>query len=227
MVTCPFGGCVVDYRVEPCSSRYEGPVGAVFGDDSRSVMTLIDEFSQTMRAYFLQDDGEAISCFVAGKTKVEKQTGERVTRLRGNNGMERGYGAFVCNTISIVFHRTDALKSPQRGCTAERIVGVLCGLQSTVSHGDLGHVEWAGALDTAGFMASGSPSRAIGCRTPIEMWSGSLVDFSHRMRVSGCSTWVRVRDGQHKLGTGPCVCHEYASGTIGCGAVMECFQRLG
>src|SRR5256886_16499211 len=92
MVICPLGGCVVDYRVEPCSSRYEFPVEAVFRDDSRSVMTLIDEFSQTMWAYFLQDYGEALSCFVAGKTKVEKQTSERVTRLRGNNGIERGYG---------------------------------------------------------------------------------------------------------------------------------------
>ena len=153
---------MVDYRVEPCSSRYEDPVGAVSEDDSRSVMTLIDEFSQTMWAYFLQDDEEALSCFVAGKTKVEKQTSERVTRLRGNNGMERSYGVFVCSTMSIVFHRTDALKSPQRGCTAECIVGVLCGLQSTVSHDDLGHVEWAGALDTTGFMASGSPSRLLG-----------------------------------------------------------------
>src|SRR3954471_23599724 len=137
-----------------------------------------------MWAYFLQDDREALSCFVAGKTKVEKQTGERITRLRGNNEMERGYGAFVCSTMSIVFHRTNALKSPQRGSTTERIDGVLCGLQSTVSHDDLGYVEWAGALDTTGFMASGSPSRAIGCRTPIEMWSKSLADLSHWMRVS-------------------------------------------
>src|SRR4051812_22963050 len=129
--------------------------------------------------------------------------------------MESGYGAFVCSTKSIVFYRMDALKPPQQGCTEERIDGVLCdGLQSTVSHGDLGHVQWAGALDTAGFMASGSPSSAIGCRTRIEMWSGSHADFSHRMRVSGCSTWIRVRDGQHGLGTGPCVCHEYASRTI-------------
>ena len=125
-------------------------------------MTLIDEFSQTVGAYSLQDDEEALSCFVARKMKVEKQIGERVTRLRGNNGMERSYGVFVCSTMSIVFHRTDALKSPQRGCTAECIVGVLCGLQSTVSHDDLGHVEWAGALDTTGFMASGSPSRLLG-----------------------------------------------------------------
>src|SRR4051812_13235920 len=104
MVTCPFGGCVVDYRVEPCSSRYEGLIGAVSGDDSRSVMTLFDEFSQMMWAYFLQDDREALSCFVEGKTKVEKHTGERVTCLRGNNGKERGYGVFVYSTISIVFH---------------------------------------------------------------------------------------------------------------------------
>src|SRR3954471_1315114 len=110
MVTCPLGGCVVDYRVELCSSRCEGPVGAVFGDDSRSVMTLIGEFSQMMWAYFLQDDGEALSCFVAGKTKVEKQTGERGTRFQGNNGMERGYGAFVCSTMSIVFHPHGCIK---------------------------------------------------------------------------------------------------------------------
>src|SRR3954464_7126080 len=99
---------------------------------------------------------------------------------------------FACITMSIVFHRTDALKSTQRGCTAERIDGVLCGLQSTVSHDNLGHVEWTRAMDTTGFMACGSPSRAIGCRTPIEMWSGSLADFSHWMRVPRCSTWIRV-----------------------------------
>ena len=48
-----------------------GPVGAVFRDDSRVVMTLIDELSQTVWAYLLQDDGEAFSCFVAWKTRIE------------------------------------------------------------------------------------------------------------------------------------------------------------
>ena len=49
-------------------------------------MTLINEFSQMMWVYFLQNDGKALSCFVAGKTKVEKQTGERVMRLRATIG---------------------------------------------------------------------------------------------------------------------------------------------
>src|SRR3954468_19344127 len=100
------------------------------------------------------------------------------------------------STMSIMFHRTDALKPPQRGSMVERIDGVLCdGSHSTVSHDNLEHVFGAGALDTAGFMASGSPSRSIGCRASFEMWSGFLVDIES----FGGLTWVRVRDGHHGL----------------------------
>src|SRR5204863_5736604 len=41
--------------------------------------------------------------------------------------------------------------------------------------------------------------------------AGSHVGDSHWMREFGCPKWVRVRDGQRELGTGPCVYLRYAS----------------
>src|SRR4051794_23461582 len=77
-----------------------------------------------------------------------------------------------------------------------------------MSHDDLGHVLWAGALDTSCFMASGSPSRAIGCRASFEMWSGSLVDIGS----FGGPTWVCERGGHRGLWTRPCALLRCAAG---------------
>src|SRR4051812_12947218 len=46
---------------------------------------------------------------------------------------------------------------------------------------------------------------------PFAGLAGSHVDDSHWMREFGCPKQVRVRDGQCRLGTGPCVYLGYAS----------------
>src|SRR3954463_3307137 len=68
------------------------------------------------------------------------------------------------------------------------------------------------ALDPACFLGDRSPSNAIECRTSFVGLAGSFVDDSHWMREFGSPKWVRVRDGQLELGTGPCVFLGYASG---------------
>src|SRR3954463_11972919 len=104
-----------------------GPFGVALEDGSRYVMTMIDDYSWVIWACFLRTDREALLTFVAWKTMVE-QAGRNLSCLRAGNGLEVCQGAFVifCSTIGIVYHRTDAWKSPQPRGTAERTNEVPC-----------------------------------------------------------------------------------------------------
>ena len=99
-----------------------GPFRVALEDGSRYMMTLIDDYSRVMWACFLRTDREALPTFVAWKTIVEKQAEKKVNRLRAGNGLEVCQGALVifCSIVGIVYHRTDAWKSPQLRSTAER-----------------------------------------------------------------------------------------------------------
>ena len=111
-----------------------------------------------------------------------------------------------CSTVGIMYHRTDAWKSPQPRSTAERTNEVPCDR----ARGVLSQYG-AEALEPACFLGDRSPSYAIECRASFAGLAGSHVDDSHWMREFGCPKRVRVRDGQRELGTGPCVYLGYAS----------------
>src|SRR3954465_7008096 len=172
------------------------------------MLTLIDDYSRMMWACFLRTDRVALPIFVAWKTMVEKQAGKNLSRLRAGNGLDVCQGAFVIfySTVGIVYHRTDAWKSPQPRGTAERTNELPCDRAR-----DMLSQLGAEALDPACFLGNRSPSKAIECRTSFAGLAGSYVDYSHWMREFGCPKWVRVRDGQRELGTGPCVYLGYAS----------------
>src|SRR4051812_26866163 len=91
-------------------------------------MTLIEDYSRMMWACFLRTDWEALPTFVAWKTIVEKQVRRNVNRLRAGNGLEVCQGGFVifCSIVGIVYHHTDAWKSPQPRGTAECTNEVSC-----------------------------------------------------------------------------------------------------
>src|SRR4051812_9786720 len=104
-----------------------GPFGVALEDGSKYVMTLIDDYSRVMWACFLKTGREALPIFVAWKTMVE-QAGRNLSRLRAGIGLEVCQGTFVIfwSTVGIVYHRTDAWRSPQPRGTAERTNEVPC-----------------------------------------------------------------------------------------------------
>src|SRR5436189_3370791 len=185
-----------------------GPFGVALEDGSRYLLTLIDGYSRVMWACFLRTDLEALPTFAAWETEVQKQAERNPIRLRAGNGLDVCQGAFVifCSTGGIVYHHTDAWKSPQPRSTAERTNEVPCDR----ARGVLSQYG-AEALEPACFLGDRSPSYAIQCRASFTGLVGSHVGDSHWMREFGCPKRVRVRDGQHELGTEPCVYLGYAS----------------
>src|SRR4051812_45305389 len=179
-----------------------GPFGVALEDGLRYLLTSIDDYSRVMWACFLRTDLEALPTFAAWETEVQKQAGRNPIRLRAGNGLDICQGAFeiFCSTVGIVYHRTDAWKSPQPRGTAERTNEVPC----DKARGMLSQYG-AEALEPACFLGDRSPSYTIECRASFAGLVGSHVGDSHWMREFGCPKWVRAQDENRELGTGPCV----------------------
>ena len=179
-----YGGTMVrpTMELEYVHADLWGPFGVALEDGSRYLLTLIDGYSRVMWACFLRTDLEALPTFAAWETEVQKQAGRNPIRLRAGNGLEVCQGAFeiFCSTGGIVYHHTDAWKSPQPRSTAERTKEVPCDR----ARGMLS--QWAEALEPACFLGDRSPSYATECRTSFGGLAGSHVDDSHWMREFGC-----------------------------------------
>ena len=54
---------------------------------------------------------------------------------------------------------------------------------------------WAEALNTTCYFVNRSPSTTIECKTPIELWSGRVTDYS-KLRIFGCVAYAHVKQGK-------------------------------
>ena len=54
---------------------------------------------------------------------------------------------------------------------------------------------WAEALTTACYLVNRSPSTAIECKTPIELLSVRVADYS-KLRIFGCVAYAHVKQGK-------------------------------
>lgn len=141
--------------------------------------------------------------------KVKKQARRSVYRLRTGNGLEWCQDAFVifCSTLGIVYHCTDAQKSPQQKGTTKHICEVLCDRHRECYHGSFG------LRHSAFFLDSRSSYKAIECKASFVRSVRSCADDSQWMREFMCPIWVRAQDEQCELRTWSCVFLEYASAT--------------
>ncbi|KAH9672650.1 hypothetical protein KPL70_017818 [Citrus sinensis] len=51
------------------------------------------------------------------------------------------------------------------------------------------------ALNTACYLVNRSPSTAIDCKTPMELWSGRRADYT-KFRIFGCTAYAHVKQGK-------------------------------
>ena len=95
----------------------------------------------------------------------------------------------------IVRHHT-VRKTPQQNCVAEQMNRTLLEkARCMLSNAELGKEFWAEAVSTVCYLVNRSPSTAIECKTPFEVWSGHKADYS-MLRVFGCPAYAHVNEGK-------------------------------
>jgi len=167
------------------------------GNDSRYMLTFIDDFSRKVWIYFLKEKSEAFKVFKEWKTLLENQTRKKIKRLRTDNDLEFCNHQFdeFCKAEGIARHKT-VVNTPQQNGVAKRMNRILLErARCILSNTDLGKEFWAEAISTTCYLVNRSPNTYIKCKTPKEVWSGKLTEYSN-LRVFGCPAYVHVNKGK-------------------------------
>jgi transposase InsO family protein len=172
-----------------------GPSRVLSKGGARYFVTFIDDFSRKVWLYTLKRKDEVFETFKKWKMMIEKQSGKKIKRLRTDNGGEFTYGPFMkfCEDEGIARHFT-VRNTPQQNGVAERMNRTLLErARCMLSNAGLGREFWAEAVNTACYLVNRSPSTAIDCKTPHEIWSGESADYNS-LRVFGCAAYFHVTE---------------------------------
>ncbi|KAH9754460.1 hypothetical protein KPL71_015451 [Citrus sinensis] len=175
-----------------------GPAQVTSLGGCKFFLTFIDDFSRMVWVYALKTKDEVLEKFKRWKVLVENQTNLKVKVLRTDNGLEYCNKLFedYCENNGILRHKT-VTYTPQQNGLAERMNRTLMEkVRCLLIHSKLPKTLWAEALNTACYLVNRSPSTAIGCKTPMELWLGRVADYS-KLRIFGCEAYAHVK--QRKL----------------------------
>ena len=164
-----------------------GPARTQTLSGGRYYMSVIDDFSRKAWVFILKSKDEAFCKFKEWTTEIENQTGKKVKHLRTDNGLEYLSSDFnnFCKEKGIVRHRTIP-GTPQQNGVAERFNRTLLErIRCMLISSGLPKTFWGEAANTGAFLLNRSPSAPLKFKTPEEIWSGRVPDYS-TIRTFGC-----------------------------------------
>ncbi|KAH9679832.1 hypothetical protein KPL71_026291 [Citrus sinensis] len=133
-----------------------------------------------------------------GHTAVrEASTGLKLKTLRTYNGLEYCNKLFeeFCEKNGIQRHKT-VTYTPQQNGLAERMNKTLVQkVRCMLIYSKLPKTIWVEALNTACYLVNRSPSTAIDCKTPMELWSGRMADYA-KLIIFCCTAYAHVKQGK-------------------------------
>ncbi|KAJ4710008.1 Retrovirus-related Pol polyprotein from transposon TNT 1-94 [Melia azedarach] len=176
---------------EHCPSQVESLGG------HRYFVSMIDDFSRMTWVFIMKHKSEAFKNFRQWKALVENQTGKKIKRLRTDNGLEFCWSEFdeFCKNEGIARHHT-VRDTPQQNGVAERMNQTLLErARCMLSNAELTRRFWAEAVSTACYLINRGPHTGINLKTPFEVWSGKLADYSN-LRAFGCTVYYHVNEGK-------------------------------
>jgi hypothetical protein len=158
---------------------------------------------------------------------IERQTDRKVKVLPTDNGGEFCSAAFndYCRQEGIVGQHTIPY-TPQQNGVAERMNRtIISKARCMLSNTKMNKRFWAEAANTACYLINRSPSIPLNKKTPIEVWSGTPVDYS-QLKVFGCTAYAHVDNGKLEPRAIKCLFLGYGSGVKGykCGIPKQ--ERL-
>lgn len=162
-------------------------------------VTFTDDYSRCCKVYFLKQKSEVLSKFKEFEKTFSKECGQKVTRLRTDNGGEYTSSEFQeYLKAQGIHHEMTVPHTPQQNGVAERKNRTLIETaRSMLSHAKLPKIYWAEAVATAAYIQNGLPTSVLKKKTPNQRWCGKKPDMSH-MRVFGCVAYAHVPDTERR-----------------------------
>jgi len=160
-------------------------------------VSFIDDFSKKVWVYMLKNKFDVFTVLKQFRALVENITGRTIKCLRTDNGGEFTSKEFdnYCKEAGIERHKT-IVYTPQKNGVAERMnMTLLERARSMLSNANLQKELWTEVVATTCYLINRSPSTAIGCKIPQEVWKGHPCDYS-KLKVFGCDAYGLVQKHQ-------------------------------
>lgn len=163
-----------------------GPMETASLGGMKYFLTFTYDYTINVYVYFLKNKLSILGAFKAYKNLVENELDKKIKVIRTDNGKE------YCNknfedylNENGIKHQTTTPYSPQQNGLAERMNRTLVErAKCMLFDAALPKQFLAEATATAAYIINRSPAKAIGGRTPLELWTGRKPDLSH-MRIFG------------------------------------------
>ena len=159
-------------------------------------MTFIDDYSRCCAVYFMKHKSEAFSKFKEFEAEVEKESTEKICKLRIDNGGEYLSQEFKAYLKSRgIKHELTVPYLPEQNGVAERMNRTLVeSARAMIAHAGLPNSYWAEAIATAAYIRNRMPTTAIKENvTPYEKWYGRKPIVTH-LKVFGCVAYAHIPD---------------------------------
>lgn len=157
----------------------EGPMEEPSMGGARYFLLLKDDFSNYRFVYFLKNKSDAMENIEKFLNMVETQTGNKVKKLRTDNGLE-----VVNNRLKIlleqrgIIHEKTCTYSPQQNGRAEREMRTLVEAARTLLHSrNMDKTFWAEAVNTAVFVLNRASCSSVKIETPFKLWVNKDFDI--------------------------------------------------
>lgn len=150
-----------------------GPMSTESLGGAKYFVTFIDDYSRYTEAIMLRNRSDVLQAFKDYKRRVENQTGQRIKKLRTDNGREylsKDFNNFlreegIQRQLSVEY-------TPQQNGVAERANRTLVEMARCMKlQANLPDSLWAEAVNAAAYLRNRSATKCLNGITPIEAWS--------------------------------------------------------
>ena len=168
---------------------------------SKYMVLFIDDYSKMVFGYFMKRKSEVFEKFQIFKAEVERQTGEKIKKLRTDGGGEYINSQFknLCKKEGIIHEVTNPYTPEQNG-VSERYNGILCSkVRCMLTESGASPKYWAEAMNTAIFVKNRTPSRSLQGKIPLQVWNPKAKLNLSYFRVFGCAAYALKKGPKTKL----------------------------
>lgn len=178
-----------------------GPMRNESRGKAKYFLMFTDDYSRWTEIRFLRNKSEVLQSSKEFKALAEKQTGRTIKCLQSDNGKE------FCNEEFDKFLKKEGITrklttpyTPQLNGVAERKNRTLMEMaRCMMTQSKLPISFWAEAVATANFNRNRCITKALGDKTPFELWYGRRPDVKHMRTFGETAYMLNKAPGKGKL----------------------------
>lgn len=169
-----------------------GPMEVDSIGNSRYFLLYKDDFSNFRKVYFIKNKSEVKDYFKIFLKRVESETGEKMEKLRTDNGLEfiNAEVRKITEENGIQHEKTVSYSTEQNG-RAEKENRTLVEMARTLLQArGLPKKLWAEAINTAAYILNNTGEGRTSSKTPHELWYGTKPNIE--LKVFGTKVYIHI-----------------------------------